>query len=72
MEDAARLASQDPIGLIELNDLVHSREVDDDLVEHRLGPPDQPGVAALRHNREAPLIAVSEDGTHLLRRLRLQ
>lgn len=51
-------------------DFRHVSEIQHDLVVYRYAAADEPGVPALRNERDAPLVAPLHDLAHLRRRAR--
>ena len=65
-EDNASVGDEDAGDLVEVADLVHAAEVEDDLVKDRHAAADQTGVAALRVDGEQVVVAVFHDLRDLL------
>ena len=61
LEDASGLAHDRPGDRVHGQHRVHASHAEDNLVVHRDAAADEPGVAALGHDREPARVAVAQD-----------
>ena len=63
--DRARLHHADQVVRVDLEDLVHPGQIEDDGADDCVGPAGQPGARAARHDRGAKLGTGAHDVLHL-------